>query len=211
MLITRQNIKSILPLKPLGWANAGYVVAMTALLFPTAAFLSASMTIFFPNAAMELTSGFTMENLVPLLFVLAVMPSICEELSFRGAILSASDGMKIGNAALLNGVLFGLVHMNPQQIPYATFLGVVFALFVLHTKSILSSILAHFMVNGPNVLMAVLVVELPDEVHEAAAANTDGSILPALIVLSVIASVCFLAFLYVYNQFKLHNLQRNSL
>jgi len=148
-----------------------------------------------------------MGNIVPLLFVLAVMPSICEELSFRGAILSASDGMKIGNAALLNGILFGLVHMNFQQIPYATFLGVIFALYVLHTKSILASILAHFMVNAPNVLLAVAI---PSEVQDAAAASSEDSLWPALIVLSVIATGCFLAFLYVYNQFKLHNLQRNS-
>jgi len=206
MLITRQNIKSIIPLKSLGWVNAGYVVVMTALLFPTAALLSAATALFFPNAAMEITSGFTMGNIVPLLFVLAVMPSIAEELSFRGAILTASEGMSIRNAAILNGILFGLIHMNPQQIPYATFLGVVFALFVLHTKSILSSILAHFMVNGPNVLLAVAI---PSEVQDAAAANTEYSMLPAMIMLAVIATGCFLGFIYVYNQFKLHNLQRN--
>jgi len=183
---------------------------MTALLFPTAAFLSAATALFFPNAAMEITSGFTMGNIVPLLFVLAVMPSIAEELSFRGAILTASEGMSIRNAALLNGILFGLIHMNLQQIPYATFLGVVFALFVLHTKSILSSILAHFMVNGPNVLLAVAI---PAEVQDAAAAtavNNEYSMLPAMIMLAVIATGCFLGFIYVYNQFKLHNLQRNS-
>ena len=183
---------------------------MTALLFPTAALLSATMALFYPNAAMEITSGFTMENIIPLLFVLAVMPSIAEELSFRGAILTASEGMSIRNAAILNGVLFGLIHMNPQQIPYATFLGIVFALFVLHTKSIFSSILAHFVVNAPNVLLAVLAASFPSEVQEAASAGTNDAILPAMIVLAVIATFCYLGFLYVFNRFKLHNIQRHS-
>ena len=205
MLITRQNLLSILPLKPIGWKNAFYILLMTYLLSPAAWLLSALTSLFYPNAALGITEMFTLENLPAAIATIAVLPSIIEEIIFRGVVLSDSKGFGITLAVVINGILFGLIHMNPQQIPYALFLGLIFTLFVIHTNSIYSSILAHFLVNATNLLMALM---QPDNMEQATL-STEG-LLPSLSILTVIALIFFWGFLSVYKRFWLHNFVRNS-
>ena len=205
LLITRQKLRDVLPLKPLGWKNVAYLTFMSFLLEPATSLLSALTSLFYDNAAMEITSMFTIENLPAALLALAVLPSLVEEICFRGAVLNASKGMSVMNAVIINGLLFGLIHMNPQQIPYAFFLGVIFSLYVIHTQSIYSSILAHFLVNAPNVLIALL---LPDNVEPALSVE---EALPSLGLLAVIAVLFFIGFLSVYRRFRLYNLYRNPI
>ena len=205
MLITRQKINNILPLKPLGWKNAGYILLMSVLLEPVTSLLSLLTSLFFPNAALEITSMFTSNNLLAAITAVALLPALVEEICFRGVVLNASRGMNVMGAAVINGILFGLIHMNPQQIPYALFLGIIFSLYVIHTHSIFSSMLAHFLVNAPNVALALL---LPGITAEA---PTVDELIPPIIVLSVISSIFFLIFLSVYKRFRLYNLYRNPI
>jgi membrane protease YdiL (CAAX protease family) len=203
MLITRQKFSDILPLNPMGWKNAAYILLMTFLLGPVTALLSALTSLFYPNAAEQITSMFTLENLPAAVFAAAVLPALAEEICFRGAALNASKGMSVITAAVINGILFGLMHMNPQQIPYATFLGIVFSLYVIHTRSIFSSMLAHFLVNAPNVVLALTLAD------NAGTAEATEVTLSAISTLAVSAAVFFLMFLNVYKRFRSYNLCRN--
>ena len=205
MLITNQNLQCILPLKPLGWKNAAYILLMTFLLEPVTWLLSALTSLIYPNAAMEISAMFTRENLLAALIAIAVIPSLVEEICFRGALLNASKGMGIMGAAVINGILFGLIHLNPQQIPYAMFLGIIFSLYVIYTHSIFSSILAHFFVNAPNVLLALYIQDNTDTVSTAEDLTT------SLIILAIFALVFFIGFLGVYKRFRLYNLYRNPI
>ena len=51
----------------------------------------------------------------------------------------------------LSALIFGLLHLNFNQMPYAVYLGIVFALMVEATGSIYTSMLMHFLLNGFNV------------------------------------------------------------
>ena len=205
LLITKQNLKDVLPLKPIGWKNVAYIALMSFLLEPITSLLSALTSIFYPNAAMEIAAMFTLDNLPAALIALAVLPSLVEEICFRGAILNASKGMSVMHAVIINGVLFGLIHMNLQQIPYALFLGVIFSLYVIYTKSIYSSILAHFLVNAPNVLLALT---LSADLEPALSVD---ELLPSLGVLAISAVLFFICFLSVFKRFRLYNLYRNPI
>ncbi|MFO1094076.1 MAG: CPBP family intramembrane glutamic endopeptidase [Planctomycetaceae bacterium] len=89
------------------------------------------------------------------LFAFAVAPAICEELAFRGFILSGIQ--RTGRPWLpivLSSVAFGVIHMIPQQVFNATLLGLVLGLLAVRSGSLLPGVLFHFIFNGAQVVMS---------------------------------------------------------
>ncbi len=84
-----------------------------------------------------------------LLLVIAVSPAICEEILFRGAILSGfRRTLRPTTTVLLVGVLFGLSHIFIYRVPSTAFIGVAITYVVLRAGSIYPGMLMHFLVNG---------------------------------------------------------------
>ncbi len=95
------------------------------------------------------------------LLLIAVLPGICEELLFRGALLGlARDGLPDGVAVAVVAVAFGILHLDaPRLLPTAT-LGVVLGLLVLRTNSLVPAILAHMANNA--VALGLSALDDPD-------------------------------------------------
>ncbi|HEY1786370.1 MAG TPA: ABC transporter permease subunit/CPBP intramembrane protease [Pirellulales bacterium] len=89
-----------------------------------------------------------------LLFVVAVVPAICEELAFRGFILS---GLRhLGHkwrAIILTSIFFGVTHPIFQQSLVACIMGVLLGFIAVQTGSILPGIVFHMVHNGLGVLV----------------------------------------------------------
>ena len=89
-----------------------------------------------------------------LLFIVAVLPAICEELAFRGFILSGLQrGHRMWSAILITSVLFGVFHMILQQMFTAALLGIVLGLLAVRSGSLLPASLFHFTNNALSVLL----------------------------------------------------------
>ncbi len=86
------------------------------------------------------------------ILTMAVLPAVCEELAFRGYIFHGHRNKNVMLAIILNGFLFGLFHMNFNQFTYALFMGMIFAIVVEVTGSVISSMIVHFMFNTYNVV-----------------------------------------------------------
>ncbi|HUE16362.1 MAG TPA: ABC transporter permease subunit/CPBP intramembrane protease [Planctomycetaceae bacterium] len=85
----------------------------------------------------------------------AAAPALCEELAFRGLILSGfARSARPGVAIVLSSVAFGIAHMVPQQVFNATLLGLVLGLFALRSGSLLPGILFHLIYNSIEILRA---------------------------------------------------------
>ena len=83
------------------------------------------------------------------LFILVVLAPIVEEYLFRGYLFTELNKIfKSGLAIFINGLLFGLYHMNLLQGINALFLGMVLALVYYSRKNIKDSILVHMANNG---------------------------------------------------------------
>lgn len=93
-------------------------------------------------------------GLVGVLFVIAVLPAVFEEVLFRGILLKGLKGFPVWAAALLCGGMFSLFHQNPAQTLYQFFCGVAFALIAIRSGSILPTALAHFLNNALIILSA---------------------------------------------------------
>ena len=93
-----------------------------------------------------------------LLAVLALTPAICEELAFRGFILSGLRHMGHKWAAILaSAVFFGATHGILQQSLSACAIGVVIGYLAVQTGSLLPGILFHLVYNSLSLVMATKV------------------------------------------------------
>jgi sodium transport system permease protein len=100
------------------------------------------------------------DNLWLTLLVIAALPAVCEELAFRGFILSGlrHTGSK-WTAIVLSSVFFGAAHALFQQSLVACLLGMIIGYVAIQTGSLLPGILFHIVHNS----MALVVGQcLPD-------------------------------------------------
>ena len=81
---------------------------------------------------------------------IAIMAPLVEELLFRGAIQGymLRKEMKPLHAILIASAIFGIVHMNPIQIPFAFAIGLIFGWLYYRTGSVIPGIVGHFINNS---------------------------------------------------------------
>lgn len=91
-------------------------------------------------------------------FTISVLAPLLEEVMFRGAIQGyMMRRMRSPWAAIIAAALvFGIFHMNPVQIVYATLLGVVFGWIYYRTGSLMSVIVGHVLNNTIATIMMLL-------------------------------------------------------
>jgi membrane protease YdiL (CAAX protease family) len=102
----------------------------------------------------------------------AVVPALCEEVLFRGAILSillrggqTKSALSRVGAVLLCGLLFGIFHLSRAKFLPTTLLGISFGAGVLLSGSLWSAIAMHCTNNA---LVVLLVRAGFDEAPESA-------------------------------------------
>lgn len=99
------------------------------------------------DQSMPLGSG--TGNYFIILFLISLSPGICEEVFFRGFMLSGYEQVKNRKKTILmTGILFGIFHFNLQNLLLPTFLGFVFAWLVYETGSIFTSMIGHTAFNA---------------------------------------------------------------
>lgn len=88
--------------------------------------------------------------------VVALTPALVEEFAFRGIIMGTLRRYSDPLAVLISAALFGIMHGNFVQIPFAFCVGLVLGFVDVKTNSLLPSIIIHFLNNGFSVLFSVL-------------------------------------------------------
>jgi membrane protease YdiL (CAAX protease family) len=131
----------------------------------------------------ELIRGGT---LVPAVLLLAVMPAVCEELFFRGWVLSACAGprpapRRAALAIVAQAAAFAAFHLLPERMPQTFALGLVLGWLTLTTRSILPAIVAHAVHNATPVLL----VALASDAELESAVQGDGGLPPGSVAVAV--------------------------
>ena len=86
-------------------------------------------------------------NIFKAVFFHAVLPAILEEFLFRYFPLRLLSPYGKRNAVMISALVFGFIHGNAFQIPYAVLAGVLFALLDCAYESLLPSLALHFLNN----------------------------------------------------------------
>lgn len=101
-----------------------------------------------------LSSSFTEYPIWICVLVIAGIPCIVEEFIFRGVLYQSYRSTGLVKAGITTAILFGLFHLNINQMSYAIVLGIFFIALNEITGSILSSMVVHFVINGTSVFLS---------------------------------------------------------
>ena len=148
-------------LKKMKFSDMALCLLFGILIQPALTLLKAFSMVFSTNT----TSAFMFElsEKIPFLaalFLMAIVPCVLEETVYRGVFYNEYSKLNPWRAALLSGFLFGLMHGNINQFCYAAVMGIVFALLIEATGSILSTMLIHFWINAGSVVLIYLYPKL---------------------------------------------------
>jgi sodium transport system permease protein len=131
------------------------------------------------------------------LFLMALVPSICEELAFRGFIFGGLvRGRGRLRAVVITALMFGISHGVLQQSIAATVMGLLLGWIALRTGSVLPGILVHFTNNALSVsLERITAGQWEGSVMFVTSSQTGPAYQPMWIVMSIgIAISCLLYF-----------------
>jgi len=129
------------------------------------------------------------------LLMVVIAAPVLEELLFRGVIL---DGLlrkySARTAILVSSVLFGLMHLNPNQVVTGTILGAFAGWVYFRSRSLLACILIHMAANGAGYLARSLLDEAKPIDVSSSLVESHGGVVPMVgtiagSVLVVVASV----------------------
>jgi sodium transport system permease protein len=110
--------------------------------------------------------------------VLAVMPAVCEELLFRGWVLSGLLGRRraagrVWAAVGVQAAAFAVFHLLPERMPQTFVLGIALGALVVVTRSLLPAVICHLAHNSVPLVVLRLAGDLPD-LAAAVEAHTPG-------------------------------------
>ena len=77
----------------------------------------------------------------------AILPAICEEFVFRGILCYEYENGGVFRAIILSAAFFALLHFNPVNILVYLFSGIILALILYGSRSLIGAMLAHFIYN----------------------------------------------------------------
>lgn len=104
-------------------------------------------------------------------FYVAVLPGVCEEFLFRGAVLSSFEEEGTRRAMIASSLLFMLVHGTIAGAPTQFILGMILAFLVIWTDSIYAGLIYHTVHNTASILLQF--AQDRAAAPEAAAQTTD--------------------------------------
>lgn len=129
------------------FALVGIVAVLQELILPRSAEYAAiweEVMLKFQQAPLALT-----------LFLVSLLPGVCEELLFRGFLLHGIR-KKVADipAVILVGLLFGLFHLDLYRFLPVSLLGILFGYIVVKTGSIFPAMLAHSVNNAITIFLS---------------------------------------------------------
>lgn len=86
-------------------------------------------------------------SIIMYIISISIIPPLVEEFAFRGIILGSLRQYGDGFAILVSSVLFGLIHANFGQIPFAFIGGLILGFLTVRLNSILPAMIIHFLNN----------------------------------------------------------------
>ncbi len=117
-------------------------------------------------SAESLESSMTVNSplaLAVMIVSVAVVPALAEEFMFRGVILTVLRRYGDTFGIFMSALLFGFLHGNFIQTPFAFVVGLVLGYVTVYTGSMLPAMIIHFANNAVSVLMSYLYGNIPFE------------------------------------------------
>ena len=161
IVASRKNLKGAIRLKKISPSNIVLCIIFAIFIMPVMNLINAISLLFSQNMIQGTVTDIVSNNSLFLsVFVIAFVPCLFEETIFRGVFYNEYRKSNIKVGIFLSAFLFGLMHQNFNQFTYAFAMGIVFALLIEATDSIVSTMVVHFVINGNSVIMTYLLPKM---------------------------------------------------
>ena len=195
-VIAWQRVDLVETLRLMRPAGRGWLSLPGAVLLGAGLFLLGAMAIRWlvgdtPSAAADALAGRLSSLLTDtpwwlVVLVLAVIPAVCEELVFRGWMLSALQGQQPSAgrqfaAVVVQAALFAVVHLLPERLPTTFAMGLVLGWMAVRTGSLLPGILCHAVHNAVPVGVSLLAGTSLETLEISPAALAGAGLLVAVV------------------------------
>jgi len=129
-----------------------------------------------------------------MLFHVALVPAVCEEILYRSYVLRAfQKNWSIWPAIIVSGLFFGMYHVQLSNLIPLAFIGMILAYITWTTQSVIPAMAAHFVNNGGSILAGKYFPQ------SALAEMSPESMPPVSMVLISLAITGFIVY-WLYNQ-----------
>lgn len=133
------------------------VVVFTFLCMPAIIAVNAFSMLFVDNEVAGLQSYMLSVPWWQILLMVGIIGPVSEEFVFRGVIYHGyKTSQRFAGSMLLSALLFGLTHLNFNQMSYAVLVGIVSVLLLEGSGSIFYSMLFHICINTTNVVQMLV-------------------------------------------------------
>ena len=139
------------------FTTALLVVVFTFLCMPAIIAVNAFSMLFVDNEVAGLQSYMLSVPWWQILLMVGIIGPVREEFVFRGVIYHGyKTSQRFVGSMLLSALLFGLTHLNFNQMSYAVLVGIVSVLLLEGSGSIFYSMLFHICINTTNVVQMLV-------------------------------------------------------
>lgn len=153
IVVKKVNIKEAIRFKSLSIPNILWLILFSYLLSPLLGVINYFSLLFskpeINNIVYDIVAN---HSIIISVLVIAVIPSIFEEAVYRGIFYNEYRKVNVRKGIIISALLFALLHLNFNQFSYAFVMGVIFALVIEATDSILATMVIHLVTNGSSVL-----------------------------------------------------------
>lgn len=158
-LLLKWDLKEVFPLKVPSLRQLFGVLVLLSGSYLSVLTINMILLYLFPEGLTNVNNFFLeLFTSVPLpvaLFILAVMPAVCEECLHRGFILFNFQGVGKVATILAMGLIFGIFHLDPYRFLATAVLGVLLTFIMMETRNLLLPMLFHLLNNAFSVLASV--------------------------------------------------------
>ncbi len=182
--LSKPDIKRTILSIPIGLAFcmlANFVANLITMLFS-----SAGVTLTQPESPSA--NAFGAFEIILCFLGTAIMPALMEEFALRGTILQPARKYGTAFAVISSSVIFGIMHQNMIQAPFAAMVGLGLGFFAVKTGSLWAPIFIHCFNNAYSVTAEIIKNRVPESTYNTIFYSATA----AIIVLGIIAVVILL-------------------
>ncbi|MCR4901649.1 MAG: CPBP family intramembrane metalloprotease [Butyrivibrio sp.] len=182
ILCTGDRFSDLIPLKKVKITTLLLVPVYLFLVMPLCYFANSITMLFVENTVAAASDQILAMSFPLMVGSIGIFAPIIEESCYRGVLFHSykRSGRTIA-AIVLSSLLFGIMHLNLNQAAYAFLLGVMFAILVEATGSIITSMLAHMLLNTSQVLLMYWEYNSESEIAEVAEGISQAELKQTLI------------------------------
>ncbi|WMM25117.1 type II CAAX endopeptidase family protein [Tissierella sp. MB52-C2] len=167
LFINRFSIKRILKPNILNLKSILIIFLIWLSVLPIMLLMVELYVHFFGSTLADIVSQDSHESLTINFFLIAITPAILEEVLMRGIILDGYRNKSRFVASIMNGFMFGMLHLNSFQFFHTFLIGIIASYLVFATNSIFAGMFIHIINNGLPLIIDYLYPIVPNEPYVA--------------------------------------------